>query len=691
MIHIHHIANRRNNNDDNDNNDNDVEAPPEEVKEESRFASMYSTGSRFDSRSNYYKRRPVSGVPLALQKKMESGDHHISSHLQLITAKETGKSKEIREFLKEALKREVLFDGLEAKLINDIIDVMYKVICEVDDVIIKQGEYGDAYFVVESGRFDVIHQENPTATKKTVGECIAGDAFGEGSLLYSIPRAATLRAIEKSHVWALDAAKFIEIRQKLTTNKNQRTVRVVRFLKKVKLFEHYVEHDLIEIAKATKSRLFKKGDVMVKQGNPSTEFFIIKRGSATVHIRDNNTEIEKMVKELQAGEFFGERGIYFNAPRAATIISSARETKCLVIQANDFKNLLEVPLHHKFEKIEHTYQLEGLTQGIKSKIANKVNCTLDGFEIVGILGVGSFGRVTLVKDPNTQKTYSLKKVRKNKVVETGQEEHVRNERAVLGILNDDFCCRMYGTYQDKLNVYFLMEAILGGELFTVLRWNKRFSEKTARFYTACVVLAFEHLHSKNLIYRDLKPENLLIAQNGFCKLVDFGFAKVRNNSTTLCGTPEYLAPEVIQNCPQGFGVDWWELGIFIYEMVVGNAPFQDDPHKKMYEKILTDHPQFPLNVKFTDKIKDICNKLLQKESHKRLGSGINGAVQVKQHPWFTGLDWDAMFKQDIKPPYKPRIQSNTDVSNFETYPDEDIDEDLFPDEDGTIYKWCEDF
>ena len=662
---------------------------------------MHSVGSRFDSRSNYYRRRPVSGVPLAFLQKMESGggggggdyqQQYVSSHLQLITLKETEKSRETREFLKKTLKKEVLFDGLKERQMNDIVDVMYKVICKIDDVIIKQGEYGDAYFVVESGRFNVIHQENLGSPKKIVGECVAGDAFGEGSLLYSIPRAATLRAIEKTQAWALDAAKFIEIRQRLTTDKNQRTVRVVRFLKKVKLFEHYHEHDLIDIAKATKSRLFKKGDVILKQGDSSNEFFIIKRGSVTVHIRDNNhVDIEKMIKELQIGDFFGERGIYLNAPRAATIISSANETKCLVIQGNDFKNLLEVPLHHKFEKIEHTYQLEGFTQGIKSKIANKVDCDLDEFEIIGILGVGSFGRVTLVKDPKTQNTYSLKKVRKNKVVEMGQEEHVRNERAVLGILNDDFCCKMYGTYQDKLNVYFLMEAILGGELFTVLRWNKRFSEKTARFYTACVVLAFEHLHSRNLIYRDLKPENLLIAQNGYCKLVDFGFAKVRNNSTTLCGTPEYLAPEVIQNYPQGFGVDWWELGIFIYETVVGNAPFQDDPHKKMYEKILTDDPVFPDNHTFTDKIKDICFKLLQKESHKRLGSAINGASQIKQHPWFTGLDWDAMVKQEIKPPYKPSIQSNTDVSNFETYPDEDIDEDLFPDEDGTIYKWCEDF
>jgi len=262
---------------------------------------------------------------------------------------------------------------------------------------------------------------------------------------------------------------------------------------------------------------------------------------------------------------------------------------------------------------------------------------------------------------------------------------------VLITLDSKFCCLLFATFQDELNVYFLMEAVLGGELFTVLRWNKRFSEKTARFYAACVVLAFQHLHSKNVIYRDLKPENLLIGENGYCKLVDFGFAKKRNHSSTLCGTPEYLAPEVMQSTPQGFGVDWWELGIFIYEMIIGHAPFQDDPTKKMYEKILTDNPEFPPQRKVTDRLVDLVTRLLQKDVFKRLGAGINGAVQVKRHPWFSGLDWGAMSEQTIKPPFIPRIMANTDLSNFETYPDEVINETLLEDPQGINYQWCQDF
>jgi len=260
---------------------------------------------------------------------------------------------------------------------------------------------------------------------------------------------------------------------------------------------------------------------------------------------------------------------------------------------------------------------------------------------------------------------------------------------VLASLDSDFCCRLFGTYKDQLNIYFLMEPVLGGELFTVLRWNQRFSEKTARFYAACVVLAFQHLHEKNIIYRDLKPENLLISKNGYCKLVDFGFAKKRNNSCTLCGTPEYLCPEVINNYPQGFAVDWWALGIFIFEMIVGHAPFQDDPNVKMYEKILTKDVEFPEDPSLTQRVEHLIGGLLEKNAYQRLGAGTNGTQQIIDHPWFQGLDWNEMRNQKEAPPYVPEISGQDDLSHYDAYPEEKIEEKLDP--DASVYEWCEDF
>jgi len=295
-----------------------------------------------------------------------------------------------------------------------------------------------------------------------------------------------------------------------------------------------------------------------------------------------------------------------------------------------------------------------------------------------------------VRDPNTHLTYSLKKLRKNQVIQTKQQENVRNERAVLATIDSSFCCKLYGTYQDKFNIYLLMEAVLGGELFTVLRWNQRFSEKTARFYTACVVLAFEHLHSKNIIYRDLKPENLLIANNGYCKLIDFGFAKKRDDSCTLCGTPEYLSPEVIlQNGSQNFAVDWWALGIFVYEMIIGHAPFQNSPQVKMYEKILTYEVDFPPDVPVSNRVGHLICCLLEKDAYRRLGSGLQGTAQILNHPWFQGLNWDELRQQEEDAPYVPDISGQDDLSHYEIYPEENIVDELDP--NPAVYDWCQDF
>ncbi|ETO21172.1 hypothetical protein RFI_16032, partial [Reticulomyxa filosa] len=216
------------------------------------------------------------------------------------------KAREQSKFLKEALRREVLFDGLDETVIQEIVQWMYKIVCKADDVIIQQGEYGDAYFVVESGTFQVIHQDqqHPNATPKVVGECHGGDAFGEGSLLYSIPRAATLKATQKSIVWALDALKFVEIRQKSSKDKNEKVARMVQFLKGIQLFKDYDEHDITQIAQAIKAHNYKKGEAIVEEGEESKEFYIIRKGVAEVRKRDDaDGQIHALQKNSRKATF----------------------------------------------------------------------------------------------------------------------------------------------------------------------------------------------------------------------------------------------------------------------------------------------------------------------------------------------------------------------------------------------------
>jgi serine/threonine protein kinase len=214
---------------------------------------------------------------------------------------------------------------------------------------------------------------------------------------------------------------------------------------------------------------------------------------------------------------------------------------------------------------------------------------------------------------------------------------------------------LLGYTQDDKHLYMVMDYIAGGELFTYLKQEAKIDHLHARFYVAQIVSIFEYLHKKDIIYRDLKPENLLICANGYLKLTDFGFAKICKGRTyTLCGTPEYLCPEILLNKGHGKPVDWWTLGIIIYEMIAGIDPFTDDDPMEIYQKILKGRLKFPRD--FDKNAKSLVKHLLAADVSKRYGCMKNGADDVKNHRWFDGLEWNKLMEQQIKAPYIPTIK-----------------------------------
>jgi len=214
----------------------------------------------------------------------------------------------------------------------------------------------------------------------------------------------------------------------------------------------------------------------------------------------------------------------------------------------------------------------------------------------------------------------------------------------------------------------LLEYACGGELFSRLRREGRFANDVALFYACEIVLAFEYLHGLSIAYRDLKPENILIDKHGHIKLTDFGFAKELHEKTyTLCGTPEYLAPEILQGRGHDKGVDWWALGILIYEMIAGFPPFYDENPHQIYQKILSGRIEF--SHAFSRRTKDLIKKLLQADLRKRYGCLRGGADDIKRHKWFTGVDWGLVYRKEIPPPWVPRVNSIDDTHFFQKYPD----------------------
>jgi len=298
--------------------------------------------------------------------------------------------------------------------------------------------------------------------------------------------------------------------------------------------------------------------------------------------------------------------------------------------------------------------------------------TLKDFELKVTLGTGTFGRVMLAKHKKTGKFTAIKILKKEKVIRLKQVEHSMYEKRLLEKIQSPFVVNFHDSFQDCRNLYIVMEYVKGGEMFFHLRKAGRFSNEVARFFAAEVILAFEHMHNQDIIYRDLKPENLLIDANGHVKVTDFGFAKVVPDRTwTVCGTPEYLAPEIILSKGYGKAVDWWATGVLIYEMLAGYAPFYDEDPYEIYEKIVAGKVRYPSHMK--PAAKDLIGNLLQVDLSKRYGNLKNGVEDIKSHKWFEGLDWKAMTELRIEPPFVPVTSKEDDTSNFQRYDEEPIE------------------
>ncbi|KAI0821152.1 kinase-like domain-containing protein [Irpex lacteus] len=300
---------------------------------------------------------------------------------------------------------------------------------------------------------------------------------------------------------------------------------------------------------------------------------------------------------------------------------------------------------------------------------------LSDFIIHRTLGTGSFGRVHLVRSKHNLRFYAIKVLSKEKIVRMKQVSHTKNEQAMLQAVTHPFIINLWGAFQDCTNLYMVMDFVPGGELFTLLRRSNRFPDPVAKFYAAEVALALNYLHSLDIIYRDLKPENILLNYDGHIKIADFGFAKYCNtNAWTLCGTPDYLAPEIIRNERYNKSVDWYALGVLIFEMLSGLPPFHEPNggHVVLYEKITLGPKCIRWPGQFHPNATDLILKFMEHDPTKRYGNLRHGAGDVFAHPWFREVDWEKLRNREITAPYLPKINGAGDASAFEAYPEDNV-------------------
>lgn len=313
--------------------------------------------------------------------------------------------------------------------------------------------------------------------------------------------------------------------------------------------------------------------------------------------------------------------------------------------------------------------LSGGSGKLNLKIDYKPNknkpLTIDDFELLTVVGKGSFGKVMQVRKKDTNQIYALKTIRKAHIVSRSEVNHTLAERTVLAQIDNPFIVPLKFSFQSPEKLYFVLAFINGGELFHHLQREGKFDLNRSRFYTAELLCALECLHEHDVIYRDLKPENILLDYTGHIALCDFGLCKLnmagQERTNTFCGTPEYLAPELL--LAQGYTkvVDWWTLGVLFYEMLTGLPPFFDENTNDMYRKILQEPLRFPDDM--DREARSLLIGLLDRNPETRLG--VHGASEIKAHPFFAQIDWHRLMAKKYAAPFKPAVESAADTSNFD--------------------------
>ncbi|CAG9314505.1 PKG_2 [Blepharisma stoltei] len=410
-------------------------------------------------------------------------------------------------------------------------------------------------------------------------------------------------------------------------------------IKRVQLLKGLTEDKYKELIRMLKIVEFNDKDTVVEQGEPGSSFFIIKCGRVDV-IR-NGEKLRSITKH----DYFGERSILFNDTRSATVKADGSVT-CWMLEKNDFLEIID----------------EGIQQMLLSRIELQDD-TIELSELVPIklIGKGVLGSVFLTCHRTKNTLYALKTVTREKISYYGVYDSIVLERTIMMQLDHIMIMKLIKTFKDQHRIYFLEEYVKGQDLFDVLRHIGILSDADAKFYTASLVLIIEHLHERDIIYRDFKPENIMIDDIGYTKLIDFGTSRIlKGRSYTTVGTPHYMAPEIIKGVGYGLSVDWWSLGVMLYEFLYGSLPFGEEENDPIavFECILEYRLIFPSENDPMSPSRQLIQQLLNKNPGARTGGNLG---KLKEHRWFSSFSWDSLLLRKIKSPYVPKIEIDTNL------------------------------
>ncbi|KAI6212077.1 CGMP-dependent protein kinase [Aphelenchoides besseyi] len=603
-----------------------------------------------------------------------SGETPSEAHSQVIA-----KDQRTFDIIESALLANEFLCQLEQSQIDNMIDAMQPMNFAPDSWIIRQGEQGNELFVLEDGKVHV------TKDSRFLRLMEGPAVIGEISMLYKCERTASVKALTKCRIWAIERQRFHAIMINSAQSKQREIYDLMK--RSRRLCQMFNDDQLSGLANCVREEQWSfRSEIDGSQLDG--RIYLIFSGQITQR-RDSTYGGSPELKTCVAGDLIGDfyklslacsaagnslasnplLRAFASAQRPTSRNNSSNER--FFVDSVEGCRLLVMLVEQICRTLDNTVLIEEPSTLCKGADVDDVQ--LDDLKTVSTLGIGGFGRVNLVKHFETEKVYALKILNKAHVREMNQQEHVLNERNILNSCRCDFIVRLYKTYKDAERLYMLLEYCPGGEVWTMLRNWGRFDEITARFYCAAALEAFDYLHRRNIIYRDLKPENMLLDKNGVPKLADFGFAKrlkSENAKTyTFCGTAEYVAPEIILNKGQDTAVDIWSLGIFMYELISGTPPHASTDPMHVYNSILKGMQALAWPKYMSEQAKQLICKFCRKDPTQRLGYGrIDDA---RHDAWFSGFDFIAFRNHTMRPPIRPKVRTPTDTQNFDRYPSTD--------------------
>lgn len=681
------------------------------------------------------------------------------------------KSPAAVDFISESLADNFIFASMTQEERRLIIEAMESVTVEAGTAIITQGEVGDYFYILAEGKISFVVDGNH------VGGAARGASFGELALLYNCPRAATCMATSDCSLWKVDQRTF---RYMLANNTASAQSDVLDVLRKVGFLADLDDAMMMKVVDALTTVSFQAGERIINKGDAGEVFYILKEGQAKcTDIGFGDSRFADQV--YSPGDFFGERALLKNEPRAANITAEtpsvtlclSRETfektlgplQGLIDHAMKKRVLMGVPIFansqfHPFEMANLTDLItevtfeegeslaeegqppkknlyivregkitvagdgtfsnmtpgdyfgekfiqsneaavsqltitaeEKTTCGVLSKSAiesvigdinrlgkpmppqaPKKAKDIDFADLVKfrILGVGTFGKVWLVTHKKTGQPYALKMLNKREIIGHHQVEGVIREKNIMSSISHPFVVNLLCTFQDDLHLYMVIDMIQGGELFSVIHTETKdgIPNANSRFYAACILESLAHLHKRRITYRDLKPENILIDALGYAVLVDLGFAKIVMDKTyTLCGTPEYLAPEIILSKGHDKGVDYWAFGVLIFEMLVGRSPFYayGTDQVSLFKRIVQVKYAFPAGKVVNEVAQDLIQRLIVRRQSNRFGCLARADMDIRDHAWFGAISTEKLLKKEIPAVWIPQIKDALDASHFDSY------------------------